>query len=86
VQLNSQNFIDEVQSDEDGDGFCDLQVNTLAGFGSRAQLVTSASRHLIGETYALPGFFEFMYNVRKQGKALLGALVERLVSSAPESQ
>jgi hypothetical protein len=32
-----------------------VQVNTMAGFGSRAQLVTSASSHLIGETSALPG-------------------------------
>jgi hypothetical protein len=26
------------------------------------------------------GFFEFVYNVRKRGKALLGALIELLVS------
>jgi transposase-like protein len=32
------------------------------------------------------GFFEFVHNVRKRGKALLGALLELLVSQDPEIQ
>ena len=32
------------------------------------------------------GFFEFVHNVRKRGKALLGALMELLVSEDPGIQ
>ena len=32
------------------------------------------------------GFFEFVHNVRRQGKALLGSLIELLVSKDPETQ
>jgi hypothetical protein len=32
------------------------------------------------------GFFEFVHNVRKRGKALLGALIELLLSQAPGIQ
>src|SRR5712691_4302296 len=32
------------------------------------------------------GFFEFVHNVRKRGKALLGALIELLVSEDPGIQ
>jgi transposase len=31
------------------------------------------------------GFFEFVHNVRKRGKALLGALIELLAAKTPES-
>ena len=45
-----------------------------------------------GELKTLPrnamesGFFEFVHNVRKRGKALLGALIELLVSKDPGIQ
>ena len=32
------------------------------------------------------GLFEFVHNVRKRGKALLGALIELLVTPTPETQ
>ena len=32
------------------------------------------------------GFFEFVHNVRKRGKALLGSLIELLVAKDPGSQ
>jgi hypothetical protein len=37
-------------------------------------------------TFEYLGFFEFVHNVRRRGKALLGALVELLVSKDPGSQ
>jgi transposase-like protein len=32
------------------------------------------------------GFFEFVHNVRRRGKALLGSLIELLVAKDPGSQ
>ena len=71
----------EYARDDDGDGFCEVHVNTMEGFWS---LLRSWLRPHRGISQAkLPlslGFFEFVHNVRKRGKALLGALIELLVS------
>jgi hypothetical protein len=32
------------------------------------------------------GFFEFVHNVRRRGKALLGALIELLVAPTPRNE
>ncbi len=51
----------------------------------------SLQRSLVGEkcgSQELPiylGFFEFVHNVRKRGKALLGSLVQLLVAKTLES-
>jgi hypothetical protein len=50
------------------------------------------STHRFEENWALRfavlelGFFEFVHNVRKRGKALLGALIELLVQKDPGIQ
>lgn len=67
--------------DEDGDGFCAVHVNTMAGFWSLWRSWLRPHRGIAQEKRPLSlGFFEFVHNVRKRGKALLGALIELLVS------
>ena len=70
----------EYARDEDGDGLCEVHVNTLEGTWS---LLRSWLRPHRGISQAkLPlylGFFEFVHNARRRGRALLGALVAALV-------
>jgi transposase len=70
----------EFTRDDDGDGFCAVHVNTREGFGSRLRSWRRPHRGISQEKLPLYlGFFEFVHNVRKQGKALLPALIELLV-------
>lgn len=66
----------EFARDEDGDGFCEVHVKTIEGVWS---LLRSWLRRRRGISQGLPpiylGFFEFVYNVRERGKALLGSLL-----------
>ena len=70
----------EYARDDDGDGFCEVHVNTMEGFWS---LLRSWLRPHRGISQAkLPlylGFFEFVHNVRKRGKTLLPSLLECLL-------
>ena len=70
----------EYARDEDGDGFCEVHVNTMEGTWS---LLRSWLRPHRGISQAkLPlylGFFEVVHNARRRGRALLGALVAALV-------
>jgi transposase-like protein len=71
----------EFARDEDGDGFCEVHVNTMEGFWSLLRSWLRPHRGISQEK--LPfylGFFEFVHNVRKRGKALLPALIELLVT------
>ena len=65
----------------DGDGFCEVHVNTIEGFWS---LLRSWLRPHWGISQdKLPlylGFFQFVHNARRRGKALLGALITGLVA------
>ena len=71
----------EYARDEDGDGFHEVHVNTMEGFWS---LLRSWLRPHRGISQAkLPlylGFFEFVHNARRRGKALLSALLECLLT------
>lgn len=70
----------EYARDDDGDGFCEVHVNTMEGFWSLLRSWLRPHRG-ISQAY-LPlylGFFEFVHNVRRRGKALLGALLELLL-------
>lgn len=70
----------EYARDEDGDGFCEVHVNTMEGFWSLLRSWLRPHRGISQEKLPLYlGFFEFVHNVRKRGKALLGSLVELLV-------
>jgi transposase-like protein len=74
----------EFARDEDGDGFCEVHVNTIEGFWSLLRSWLRPHRGISQEKLPLYlGFFEFVHNVRKRGKALLGGLIALLVSSSP---
>src|SRR5712671_2328393 len=72
----------ESSRDDDGDGFCEVHVNTLEGFWSLLRSWLRPHRGISQEKLPLYlGFFEFVHNVRARGKALLGELIGLLVSS-----
>jgi len=67
--------------DEDGDGFCEVHVNTLEGFRSLLRSWLRPHRGISQEKLpAYLGFFQAVHNARRRGKALLGALVAGLVA------
>jgi transposase len=76
----------EYARDEDGDGFCEVHVNTTEGFWSLLRPWLRPHRGIsqaCGTAARLPlhlGFFEFVHDARRRGKALLGALVAALVA------
>jgi hypothetical protein len=77
----------EYARDEDSDGLCEVHVNTMEGFWSLLRSWLRPHRGISQEKLPLYlGFFEFVHNVRKRGKALLGALIELLVCYAPGIQ
>ena len=73
--------------DDDGDGLCEGHVHTMEGFWSLWRRWLRPHRGSSQEQLPLSlGFFAFVHNVRKRGKALLGALIELLVSKDPGIQ
>jgi transposase len=74
--------------DEDGDGFCEVHVDTLEGVWSllRSWLLAAGCwlrphRGIAQEKLPLYlGFFQFVHNARHRGRALLGELVAALVA------
>src|SRR5690349_4305510 len=71
----------EYARDEDGDGFCEVHVNTIEGLWSLLRSWLRPHRGISQEKLpAYLGFFQFVHNVRRRGKALLGALVATLVA------
>ena len=70
----------EFARDEDGDGFCEVHVNTIEGFWSLLRSWLRPHRGVSQEKLPLYlGFFEFAHNARKRGKALLETLISLLV-------
>ncbi len=71
----------EYARDEDGDGFCEVHVNTMEGTWSLLRSWLRPHRGVSQEKLPLHlAFFEFVHNARRRGKALLGALVAALVA------
>ena len=71
----------EQARDEDGDGFCEVHVNTIEGFWSLLRSRLRPHRGISQDKLPLYlGFFQFVHNARQRGKALLGALVGALVA------
>ena len=76
----------EYARDEDKDGFCEVHVNTMEGTWSLLRSWLRPHRGIsqaCGTAARLPlylGFFEFVHNARRRGKALLGSLVGALVT------
>jgi transposase len=76
----------EYARDDDGDGSCEVHVNTLEGFWSLLRSWLRPHRGVSQEELPLYlGFFEFVHNVRRRGKALLGALVGLLLKPSPRN-
>jgi transposase-like protein len=72
----------EYARDEDGDGKCEVHVNTVEGLWSLFRSWLRPHRGISQDK--LPfylGFFEFLHNARSRGAALLGSLVSTLVVS-----
>lgn len=67
----------EYARDEDGDGFCEVHVNTIEGFWSLLRSWLRPHRGISQEKLPLYlSFFEFVHNARVRGKhLLLGVLV-----------
>ena len=71
----------EYARDDDGDGSCEVPVNTLEGFWSLLRSWLRPHRGISQEKLPLYlGFFEFLHNVRARGKSVLGALIGLLVT------
>ena len=70
----------EYARDEDGDGFCEVHVNTMEGVWSLLRSWLRPHRGISQEKLPIYlGFFEFVHNARRRGRALLGALIAALV-------
>jgi transposase len=70
----------EYARDKDGDGFCEVHVNTMEGVWSLRRSWLRPHRGISQEKLPLDlGFFECVHNARRRGKALLSALVAALV-------
>ena len=71
----------EYARDEDGDGHCEVHVNTMEGFWSLLRSWLRPHRGLSQNKLPLYlGSFQFVHNARRRGKALLGSLVAALVA------
>ena len=71
----------EYARDEDGDGFCEIHANTMEGTWSLLRSWLRPHRGISQEKLPLYlGFFAFVHNAWRRGKALLGALVAALVA------
>ena len=71
----------EYAREDDGDGFHEVHVHTMEGFWSLLRSWLRPHRGISPENLPLYlGFFEFVHNVRRRGKALLGALLALLLT------
>ena len=71
----------EYARDEDGDGFCEVHVNTIEGFWSLLRSWLRPHRGISQEKLPLYlSFFELVHNARVRGKHLLPTLLGVLVA------
>ena len=72
--------------DEDGDGFCEVQVTTIEGFGWWLRSGLRPHRGISQEKLPLDwGFFECVPKIRKRGKALLKSWIELRIRPTPRN-
>ncbi len=70
----------EYARDEDGDGVHEVHVNTMEGFWSLLRSWLRPHRGISQEKLPIYlSFFEFVHNVRRRGRALLGSLLDTLL-------
>jgi len=73
----------EYARDEDGDGFHEVHVNTMEGCWSLLRSWLRPHRGISQDKLPLyVGFFEFVHNARRRGRALLGPLLGTLLRPA----
>jgi transposase len=71
----------EYARDDDGDGLHEVHVKTMEGFWSLLRSWLRPHRGISQDHLPLYlGFFELVHNMRRRGKALLGALLELLLT------
>jgi transposase len=71
----------EYARDDDGDGFCEVHVNTMEGYWSLLRSWLRPHRGVSQEKLpAYLAFFQVVHNARRRGKALLTTLVGALVT------
>jgi transposase len=71
----------EYARDDDGDGFCEVHVNTMEGVWSLLRSWLRPHRGVSQEKLPLYlAFFQFVHNTRRRGRALLGELIAALVA------
>ena len=71
----------EFARDEDGDGFCEVHVNTIEGAWSLLRSWLRPHRGISQKKLPLYlAFFEFTYNSKVRGKGLLDSLIGLLVT------
>ena len=71
----------EYARDDDGDGFCEVHVNTQEGIWSLLRSWLRPHRGISQEHMPVYlGFFEFMHNIRKRGKAILEDLCRTVLT------
>jgi transposase len=71
----------EYARDEDGDGFCEVHVDTAEGLWSLLRSWLRPHRGISQEKLpAYLAFFQVVHNARRRGKALLATLVGVLVA------
>ena len=74
----------EYARDDDGDGFHEVHVNPREGCWSLWRSWLRPHRGISPEKLPLyVGFFQFVHNARKRGKALLESLVAILIAPPP---
>jgi transposase len=71
----------EYARDDDGDGFCEVHVDTMEGLRSLLRSRLRPHRGVSQEKLpACLAFFEVVHNARRRGKALLATLIGALVA------
>lgn len=76
----------EYARDDDGDGACEVHVNTMEGFWSLLRSWLRPHRGVSQESLPVYlGFFQFVHNARQRGKALMHSLVDTLLKTAPRN-
>ena len=73
-------FVDSNNLDEDGDGFCEVHVNTMEGFWSLLRSWLRPHRGISQEKLPLYlAFFETIHNIRRRGKQMLGPMMKLIL-------
>jgi transposase len=72
----------EYARDDEEDGFCEVHINTMEGFWSLLRSWLRPHRGISQEQLPVYlGFFEFVHNVRRRGKAFLASLLSLLLTA-----